>query len=160
MNAPRKYILLVWAGDSLCNRVPVLARRDHCVFFGTASVPLMALHDEWVTPFSTSTRSTSSPVRGSDLVLPWQIFNGSWNRGYPGNDSVRWCLITRTGLSDLSVSVLFWLSAVKDNDKRQVKHMAPSPPGAVMMYEVWTMAIDGSDLMIIFMLFLLRMDDV
>lgn len=135
MNAPKKYILLEWAGDSLCNRVPVLARRAHCVFFEAESVPLTALHDQ-CTPFSSNTRSTSSPVRGSDRVRPWQIFNGSWKSGYPvGNDSVRWCLMTRTGfgLSVLSVSVLFWMSAVEDNDKRQVKHMAPCLPGAVMM---------------------------
>lgn len=134
MNAPKKYILLEWAGDSLCKRVPVLARRDHCVFFSEESIPLMALHEEWLTPFSPSTRSTSSPVKGSERVRPCEIFSGSWNSGYPvGNDSVRWCFITLTVFSVLSVSVLFWFSAAKDNDKRQIKHMAPTKPGVLVM---------------------------
>lgn len=148
MDAPLEYLLLVWAGDSLCNRVPVEARLDHCVFLGSVSVPLMALHEECVTPFSTSTRSTSSPVKGSDLVLPWEIFRGSWKRGYPvGRDSVRWCLMMRTGLSVLSVSVLFWLSAAKDNDKRQVKHMAPSSPGAVVIW-CYNVTVNGGRLVL------------
>lgn len=111
------YILLVWAGDNLDHRVPVLARRDHCFFPPPTSFPLIALHEECITAFSTSARSTSSPVNGDDHDLSCTIFNGSWNNGQPvGSDTVRWCLMSRVLLSaGLSVSGLFggWFSAVE-----------------------------------------------
>lgn len=84
-------------------------------------MPFTALQEEcFSNPLAFSIPPTSSPVSGSDQVRLWLIFGGSWNVGHPaGSEPVRLCF-------GLSVSVLCWYSAAKDNDKRHVKHMAPS----------------------------------
>lgn len=135
MKSRAVYVLFEWAGDSFDRRVPVLARRDHCVFFG-ASVPFTALQEECAADLSMVTRSTSSPVSGADLVRSWTTRNGSWNRGQPvGSETVRWCFITLVApFSLLSlVNELFggWFSAAKDNEKRHVKQWHQASPGAM-----------------------------
>lgn len=116
----RAYVLLEWPGEDLRNLAPVLSRLFHCpCFLLKKSPPLTVwwMYDECRAAFSTTARSSSSPVRGADRVRSWDILKGSGKGAQPaGNENVLWCLMGLPGSSlvdgSMGISELFGGSTV------------------------------------------------